>query len=81
MNTTVVAIAQLDISLVLDTLCRRELSNQSLSLHQLTAKTVFLLALASGERRHALVALAYPPSVSACQVTLRFNQNYVLFET
>ena len=50
-----------DLTLVLDVLMSMSGANDALSLHTLTAKTVFLLALASGERRHALAALASPP--------------------
>ena len=45
-----------DINLVLATLCDPKFSDDHLSLNLLTAKAVFLLALASGERRSALAA-------------------------
>ena len=43
----------------------------------LTAKTVFLLALSYGERRHALAALSFPPSFAESSVILPFNEEYI----
>ena len=48
-----------DVNLVLSIFCDFQCSDDNLSLHLLTEKTVFLLALASGERRSALAACAY----------------------
>ena len=46
-----------DLGLVLRFLAAKENSNQFLSLHMLTAKTVFLLSLATAGRCHSLAAL------------------------
>ena len=53
-------VPQWDINLVLSVLCEDRFADDHLSLDILTAKTVFLLALAARERRSALAALAYP---------------------
>ena len=45
---------------MLSVLCEDRFSDDHLTLDILTAEAVFLLALASGERRGALAALAYP---------------------
>ena len=66
-----------DISLVLSVLCDADLANESLSLHILTAKTIFLLALASGERRHALASLQNNPSFDAEGMVLQFAREYI----
>ena len=66
-----------DVTLVLNTLLSASCANDALSLHTLTAKAVFLLALASGERRHALAALASPPTFEVGSVTLRFHQGFI----
>ena len=50
-----------DISLVLRVLNSEVAENEKLSLRLLTAKTVFLVALASGDRCSALAALKSPP--------------------
>ena len=50
-------------TLVLSVPCCRECRDGLLPLPILTVKTVVLLALASGERRHALAALTLPPSL------------------
>ena len=70
-------IPEWDLTLVLDTLLSPAGCDDDLPLQTLTAKTVFLLALASGERRHALAALASPPCFRAESVTLSFLQEYV----
>ena len=46
-----------DLSLVLSQLAREEFSNDTLSLHLLTAKAVFLVSLATAGRCHSLAAL------------------------
>ena len=74
---TSLRIPQWDFSFVLDLLCRPDFADATLSLPVLTAKTVFLLALASGERRHAIAALQFPPTYSDGCVTLSFNQSFV----
>ena len=66
-----------DISLVLSVLCDQDLSNESLSLHLLTAKTIFLLALASGERRHAIAAFQNNPTFDAEGMVIHFAREYV----
>ena len=66
-----------DISLILSVLTDQDLTNESLSLHLLTAKTAFLLALASGERRHALAALQFPPSFDTEGMVLQFASEYI----
>ena len=70
-------IPQWDFTLVLAVLCRKECRDALLPLPILTAKTVFLLALSSGERRHALAALAFPPSFAEDSVLLPFNEDYI----
>ena len=70
-------IPQCDFTLVLSVLCRRECRDALLPLPILGAKTVFVLALSSGERRHALAALAFPPSFAASSVTLPFNEDHI----
>ena len=66
-----------DINLVLATLCDPKFSNDHLSLHLLTAKAVFLLALASGERRSALAACAYPPTFDQDGMHVSFCRDFV----
>lgn len=66
-----------DFSFVLSVLCRPDCVDRLLPLSVLTAKTVFLLALASGERRHALAALCHPPRFADESVTLHFKQEFV----
>ena len=56
-------VPQWDINLVLSVLCEDRFADDRLSLDILTAKTVFLLALASGEQWSALAALAHPHSL------------------
>ena len=70
-------IPQWDFELVLSVLCRRECRDALLPLPILTANTVFLLALASGKRRHAMAALRNPPVFSDDSVTLSFDQDYI----
>ena len=70
-------IPQWDFTLVLAVLCRPECRDALLPLPILTAKTVFLLALSSGERRHALAALSFPPSFADDSVLLPFNEDYI----
>ena len=65
-----------DLTLVLDTLLSPAGRDDDLPLHTLTAKRVFLLSLASGERRHALAAFASPPRFGAESVTLSFLQKF-----
>ena len=74
---TAMRVPEWDVTLVLNTLLSSDCHNSMLSLHTLTAKTVFLVALASGERRHALAALASPPVFSSESVTLRFLQDFI----
>ena len=70
-------IPEWDLTLVLDTLLSPAGRDEDLPLHTLTAKTVFLLSLASGERRHAIAALASPPRFGTESVTLSFHQEFV----
>jgi hypothetical protein len=70
-------VPQWDVGFVLNVLSWASLANNHLSLHELTAKMVFLLALASGERRHALAAMRFPPSFSADAVTIEFDPDFV----
>ena len=51
-------VPQWDVSIVLTSLLKPENRNDNLSRHLLTAKTTFLLALATGERRSGLHALS-----------------------
>ena len=66
-----------DVNLVLSIFCDPQYSDDKLSLHLLTAKTVFLLALASGERRSALAACAYPPTFDQDGMTVTFSRAFV----
>ena len=70
-------IPEWDLTLVLDTLLSYAGRDVDLPLYTLTAKTVFLLSLASGERRHAIAALASPPRFGTGSVTLSFHQEFV----
>ena len=66
-----------DVTLVLDVLCRATSDDVSLSDDLLTAKTVFLFALASGVRRHALAALRFPPLFKQGSVTVTYDHAFV----
>ena len=66
-----------DVNLVLSVFCEPQYSDDNLSLHLLTAKTVFLLALASGERRSALAACAYPPTFDQDGMIVNFCRAFV----
>ena len=66
-----------DVSLVLRVLNSDAAQNEPLSLHNLTAKAVFLVALASGDRCCALAALKSPAEMSDEGMTLTFDENYV----
>ena len=70
-------VPQWDVCVVLNNLAKIENRDDMLSLPFLTAKCIFLVALASGERRHALAALAFPPEFTGTSVTLNFAQNFV----
>ena len=70
-------IPQWDVGVVLQTLARVENRDDMLSGFLLTAKTIFLVALASGERRHAIAALTTPPVFTDDLCTLHFNQEFV----
>ena len=67
----------LDVNLVLSIFCDPQYSDDNLSLHMLTTKTVFLLALASGERRSALAACAYPPTFDQDGMIVNFCRAFV----
>ena len=66
-----------DISLVLESLCTTAFSDDSLDLHLLTAKAIFLVALASADRCHALAALKWPPVFEESCVTLDFVDDFI----
>ena len=66
-----------DISLVLESLCDVRFATESLDLHLLTAKAVFLVALASGDRCHALAALKWPPVFDESGAVLEFLDGFV----
>ena len=70
-------VPQWDINLVLSVLCEGQFADDRLSLDILTAKTVFLLALASGERRSALAALAYPPQFDESHMSIRYHRDFI----
>ena len=70
-------VPQWDINLVLSVLCEDRFADDHLSLDILTAKTVFLLALASGERRGALAALAYPPQFDESHMSISYLRDFI----
>ena len=69
-----------DVSIVLRTLLKPELADEHLSRHLITAKTTFLLALATGERRSGLHALSHEVLLEDATPTvmhLQFARDYV----
>ena len=66
-----------DISLVLQVLSSEVAHNEQLSLRLLTAKTVFLVALASGDRCSAIAALKSPPIECGDTVLVNFHDEFV----
>jgi hypothetical protein len=70
-------IPQWDIDCVFEVLMDPAHANEKLDALTLTCKTVFLLALASGDRRQALAALMYPPKFESCGVTINYNPKFV----
>ena len=66
-----------DINLVLSVLCDPQCADDRLSEDILTAKTVFLLALASGDRRSALSALQHPPRFDESFMFLSYCADFV----
>ena len=70
-------IPQWDVAVVLDALCKERSADEELSLHIHTAKVVFLVALASGDRCHAIAALSWPPVFDEESVTLNFTEEFV----
>ena len=64
--------------LVLSVLCEDRFADDRLSLNILTAKSVFLLALASWERRSALAALAYPPRFDELHMSISYHRDFIL---
>ena len=69
-----------DVSIVLKALLKPGLENDHLSRHLLTAKTTFLLALATGERRsglHALSSEVLFEDSSPASMRLHFLDSYV----
>ena len=66
-----------DVSLVLRVLNSEVAQNDSLSIHELTAKTVFLVALASGDRCSALAALKSPVVLSDEGLKVEFDEKFV----
>ena len=70
-------IPQWDVAVVLDAFCEEQVEDESLPLQIHTAKAVFLVSLASGDRCHALAALAWPPSFDDNRVRLSFLEDFV----
>ena len=70
-------IPQWDIHLVLSVLCENRFANDRLSLEILTARTVFLLAVASGEHLGALAAPAYPPQVDESHLSISYHRDFI----
>ena len=70
-------IPQWDISLVLSALCESPLADDQLPLQIHTAKAVFLVALASGDRCHALAALTNPVQSLTDKCIMTFDESYV----
>ena len=70
-------IPQWDIGLVLEVLGSSAATEDVLDLRLLTAKTVFLVALASGDRSCALAALRFPPRESPSELTIEFLEKFV----
>ena len=66
-----------DVSLVLSVLLEEKAKNENLSLHLLTAKAVFLIALASAERRSAIAALKFPPLFYESEMVVKFDESYI----
>ena len=66
-----------DISLVLRVLSSEVAVNEKLSLRLLTAKTIFLVALASGDRCSAIAALKSPPVEFSDSVVVEFHDEFV----
>ena len=66
-----------DISLVLRVLNSPQAVNESLSLRLLTAKVVFLVALASGDRCSAVAALKVPPRETDEGIQVEFHDDFV----
>ena len=64
-------------SFVLSVLCRPDCKDRLLSPSVLTAKTVLLLALVSGERRHALVPLCHPPNCADESVKIHLKHKFL----
>ena len=62
---------------MLSVLCEDRFADDRLSLDILTAKTVFLLAFASGERRSALAALAYPPQFDESHMSIHHHSDFI----
>ena len=69
-----------DVSIVLRALLQPEITDENLSRHLVTAKTAFLLALATGERRSGLHALSHEVLLEDANPTvmhLQFTHDYV----
>ena len=67
-----------DIGFVLNTLNSDAFDNSKLSLKMLTAKTIFLTALATGERRGAIAALNKDPVlVDEDGITIKFDPSFI----
>ena len=70
-------VPDLDFNLVLSVLCEDRFADDRLSLNILTAKSVFLLALASWERRSALAALAYPQRFDELHMSISYHRDFI----
>ena len=63
--------------MVLSVLLEEKAKNENLSLHLLTAKAVFLIALASAERRSAIAALKFPPVFYESEMVVKFDESFI----
>ena len=70
-------IPQWDVGLVLEVLNESVEVEESMDLRLFTAKVVFLVALASGDRSCALATLRHPPRVSPSELTVDFLAKFV----
>ena len=70
-------IPEWDVGLVLEVLCSQEANDEGFDLRLFTAKVVFLIALASGDRSCAIAALRFPPRFSSTELTIDFITGFV----